>query len=398
MNNIIVGVTSGIALYKVVDLVRLLRKNSDVNVIMTEHSTKLIDPKEFEKASGNEVAVKLFQEGFNYKRYIKNKAYIKHISLADKADIIVIAPATANVIAKLANGIADDLLTTTVLASKADVVVCPSMNCKMWDNPITKNNVQRLKKLNFHIIEPDYGELACGYKGKGRLPSIESIEKFIIGLINKKNQLKGKRIIVTAGGTVEAIDDVRVITNRSSGKMGMAIAEEAHRRGAKVTLIRGNTTVEPGYLFFKDLKIESVGELESMIKKNVRNNDIIVHAAAVSDFTVKKSGKKLDSKKKLTLNLIPTTKIIDEIKRLNPKVKLVGFKAESSVSRTKLIEKAYKKLKESKADFFVANDVGKDDIFGSYESKVFIVNKNDRMTKYLKGTKKEIAGKIIDLL
>ena len=170
---IIVGVASGIALYKVVDLVKSLRKKANVSVIMTEHATKLIEPKEFEKASGNKVAVKLFKEDFNYKDYIKNKRYIKHISLADKADLIVIAPATANVVAKLANGVADDLLTTTVLAAEADIVVCPSMNVHMWNNQLTQINIKKLKKMNFHVIEPEYGDLACGYKGKGRLPKIK---------------------------------------------------------------------------------------------------------------------------------------------------------------------------------------------------------------------------------
>ncbi|MBW2983831.1 bifunctional phosphopantothenoylcysteine decarboxylase/phosphopantothenate--cysteine ligase CoaBC [Candidatus Woesearchaeota archaeon] len=395
--DIIVGVTSGIALYKAVDLVKLLKKKANVTVIMTEHATKLIDPKEFEKASKNKVAVKLFKKNFDYADYIKNKKYIKHISLSDKADLIVIAPATANVIAKLANGVADDLLTTTVLATQADVVVCPSMNVHMWQNKVTKENVGKLKKIGFHIIEPEYGNLACGYKGKGRLPKIEKIEGFIVSLINKKNQLKNKKIIVTAGGTVEPIDDVRVITNRSSGKMGIYIAEEAHRRGAKVTLIRGNTSVEPAYGFFKDLRIESVNGLSSMIKKNAKNNDIIIHAAAVSDFAVGRSKGKIKSNKKPNIELKPTIKIINNIKKLNKKIKLVGFKAESKVSKRQLIDRAYKKLKESDADLMVANDVGRNKVFGSENNDVLIVDKKKKVMN-IKGSKRVIASKIIDLI
>jgi phosphopantothenoylcysteine decarboxylase/phosphopantothenate--cysteine ligase len=362
---------------------------------MTEHATKLIEPKEFEKASGKKVAVKLFKPDFDYKKYIKNKKYIKHISLADKADLIVIAPATANVVAKLANGVADDLLTTTVLATQADIVVCPSMNVHMWNNKLTKNNIEKLKKLNLHVIEPEYGDLACGYKGKGRLPKIKKIERFINELLNKQNQLKNKRIIVTAGATQEEIDDVRIITNKSSGKMGIYIAEEAHRRGAKVTLIRGNTSIEP-YYDFKDIKIKSVDDLFKEIKKNVKKNDIIIQAAAVSDFSVDKIDKKISSKHKISIELKPTIKIIDQIKKINKKIKIIGFKAESKVSKKQLVDKAYEKLKDCSADFIVANDISKG-VFGSETNDVVIVGKK-KETIYVRGSKKKIASDIIDLI
>lgn len=395
MKEIIVGVTSGIALYKVVDLVKLLRKKANVTVIMTEHATKLIERKEFEKASNNKVAVELFKKNFDYANYIKNKKYIKHISLADKACLVVIAPATANIIAKLANGVADDLLTTTVLATKADVIVCPSMNVNMWNKEITKKNVNQLRKMGFHIIEPEYGKLACGYKGKGRLPEVDKINDFITNLIENKNQLKGKRIIVTAGGTSEAIDDVRVITNKSSGKMGIYIAEEAYRRGAKVTLIRGNTSIDPGYNF-KDIKVNTVDELYNAIKKSVKKNDVIIHAAAVSDFTVNKSKGKIKSKKKINLELKPTMKIIDNIKKMNKKIKLVGFKAESKVSKQELADRAFKKLEESNADLMVANDIS-NRVFGSEENDVLIIDKNQDI-RNIKGSKRKVASRIIDLI
>jgi phosphopantothenoylcysteine decarboxylase/phosphopantothenate--cysteine ligase len=260
---------------------------------------------------------------------------------------------------------------------------------------LTKNNIEKLKKLNLHVIEPEYGDLACGYKGKGRLPKIKKIERFINELLNKQNQLKNKRIIVTAGATQEEIDDVRIITNKSSGKMGIYIAEEAHRRGAKVTLIRGNTSIEP-YYDFKDIKIKSVDDLFKEIKKNVKKNDIIIQAAAVSDFSVDKIDKKISSKHKISIELKPTIKIIDQIKKINKKIKIIGFKAESKVSKKQLVDKAYEKLKDCSADFIVANDISKG-VFGSETNDVVIVGKK-KETIYVRGSKKKIASDIIDLI
>src|SRR3989339_761291 len=280
MKTVVIGVTSSIACYKAAFLIKKL-KGFNIEVILTHNALNLIDKKEFENVLGKKVHTELFYEGWNYKDYIKREE-MEHISLADKADLFLICPATANVIGKIANGIADDLLTTSVMATNAPVVICPAMNCKMWENRIVQENVSKLKREGYYFVEPEKGRLACGYEGVGRLAEIDSIINSIKEIYNKKNILKNKKIIVTAGATVEEIDPVRVITNKSSGKMGIYIAEEAAEMGASVTLIRGKTEIEPkGNI--KDVKIESVGELFDEIKKNIKKNDIIIHAAAVSD-------------------------------------------------------------------------------------------------------------------
>src|SRR3989344_1211306 len=194
--DIIIGVTSGIACYKIIELIKALKKlNHNVNAIMTKNSLNLIEPKEFEKASGNKVAVGLFRKGWGYEDYLKHNKDIKHISLAEKADIVVVAPATANIIGKVANGIADDLLSTTIMATKAPVLFCPAMNCNMWNNPIVKENARKLKKLGYIVLEPETGRLACGY-GEGRLPSNDKIKSEIFNVLENKNRLKNKKIIV----------------------------------------------------------------------------------------------------------------------------------------------------------------------------------------------------------
>ncbi len=397
MRTIVIGVTSGIACYKVIDIVRELKKDFNVEVIMTKNSERLIGKKEFEKVLGKKVHTSLFYKDWGYKDYLKRER-MEHISLADMADLFVICPATANTIGKIANGIGDDLLTTSVMATNVPVLVCPAMNCKMWENRIVQGNVAKLIKLGYYFIWPEKGRLACGYRGVGRLANVNKTIKSIKELINKKNILKNKNIIVTAGATVEEIDPVRVITNKSSGKMGVYIAEEAAKLGAEVTLIRGKTEIEPmGKI--KDIKINSANELLDEIKKNIKNNDAIIHAAAVSDFTIdKKDNKKIKpiENRPLILKFKKNKKIIDEIKKINKKIKLVGFKAEYNVSKNELIKSAYSLLKQSNADFIIANDVGKG-VFGSEENDVYIVGEG-KQVKNFKGSKREIANKILDLI
>src|SRR3989344_4691997 len=272
---IVIGVTGSIACYKAIDLIRRLRKeNANVHVIMTYSAEKLADKKDFEKASGNEVKDSLFEPNIDYKSYIKKNKPIKHISLADIAHLFLICPATANVIGKIANGMADDLLTTSIMATNAPVLICPAMNVKMWKNPVLQENVKKLRSLRYEFADPEYGELACGYRGMGRLANLERIAGRIKAIIERRNNLAGKKILVTAGATSEEIDPVRVITNKSSGKMGVYMAEEAFLRGAEVTLIRGANAVEPQY-HFNDIKINNVKELSNAIKNNIKNNDII---------------------------------------------------------------------------------------------------------------------------
>lgn len=396
--NIVIGITGSIACYKVLDLIGKLRKlGANVYVIMTKSATKLVDKKDFEKISSNEVQTDLFLPNIDYKDYIKKNKPIKHISLADIADLFLICPATANIIGKIANGIADDLLSTSIMATNASVLICPAMNVKMWKNKIMQENVKKLKNLNYEFINPEYGDLACGYKGIGRLADLGKIAERIKIAVERRSDLKGKKILVTAGATSEEIDPVRVITNKSSGKMGVYIAEEAFLRGAEVTLIRGINSVEPQY-HFKDIKIYSVNDLFNEIKNNIKDADIVIHAAAVSDFTIEnKSNKKIKSNENLYLELMPTTKIFENIKKLKKDIILVGFKAEYNVSEKTLAERAYGLLKSANADFVVANDVGRTGRgFDTETNEVFIVDKNKKITHIDLADKRVVGNKILD--
>ena len=396
--NIVIGVTGGIACYKVLDLIKELRKlRANVHVIMTKNATKLVDVKDFEKASGNKVQAEMFDPGVDYKPYIKKNNPIKHISLADIADLFLICPATANIIGKIANGIADDLLSTSVMATNASVLICPAMNVKMWKNSILQENADKLRRLRYGFIDPEYGILACGYKGIGRLANLDRIVERIKTTIERRSDLKGKKILVTAGATSEEIDPVRIITNKSSGKMGVYIAEDAFLRGADVTLIRGIHSVEPQYPF-KDIRINTVKDLFGAIKKNIKNQDIMIHAAAVSDFAINNRAKgKIKSSNNLHLELTPTTKIFENIKKIKNNILLVGFKAEYKTGNKELVNRSYELLKSANADLVVANDVGKGGRgFDTETNEVFVVDKNKNI-KHLKLADKRIIGnKILD--
>ncbi len=397
---IVIGVTGGIACYKALDLIKELRiKGANVHVIMTEAATHLVDIKDFEKASGNEVQTTLFHPKIDYIEYIKKNKPIKHISLADIADLFLICPATANVIGKIANGISDDLLTTSIMATNAPVLVCPAMNVKMWKNPIVQENVTKLRKLNYHFVEPEYGELACGYKGVGRLAKLDKIVERIGLLIKQRSDLEGKRILVTSGATFEKIDPIRVITNKSSGKMGNAIAEQAFLRGADVLLFRGHNSAETHYNINEE-KFSTVNDLFNKIKNNIKNFDIIIHAAAVSDFELdERKEHKIKSHKELHLELTPTTKILENLKKLNKKLFLVGFKAEVNLSEKELIDSAYGLLKSADADLIVANDVGKKNAgFDVDTNEVFIVDKNKKVEHIELSDKRVVAERMLDLI
>jgi phosphopantothenoylcysteine decarboxylase/phosphopantothenate--cysteine ligase len=396
--NIVIGITSSIACYKTIGVIKKLRKlNANVHVIMTENATKLADIKDFEKASNNEVSVHSFNKNVNYIDFIKKDKQIKHISLADRANLFLICPATANTIGKIANGIADNLLTSSIMATNAPVLICPAMNVKMWKNTITQENVRKLKKLRYEFVDPEYGILACGYKGIGRLANLDKIVDRIKTIIERRNDLKGKKILVTAGATSEEIDPVRVITNKSSGKMGVYIAEEAFLRGADVTLIRGANAVEPQYNF-KDIKIHNVKELFSEIRKNLKNVNVMIHAAAVSDFAINnKSNNKIKSNENLHLELTPTTKIFENIKKIKKNILLIGFKAEYKVSEKVLVDRAYELLKSANADLVIANDVGKKGAgFDTETNEVYIVDKNKKIKHLELMDKRVIGNKILD--
>ena len=396
--NIILGVTSGIAAFKILDLARNLRKlGFIVNVMMTEKATHIIKPNEFESITGNKVYRQLFEKDFDYKKIIRDRK-VNHIELADNADIIVIAPATANIIAKIANGVADDFLTTTILATQAPVIIFPSMNVHMWENPIVQNNLNLLKKYGYKIVEPSSGPLACGYEGKGRLPDIKMIQKIIEEELNINDSLKDKKILVTSGGTIEKIDEVRFITNRSSGKMGVALAQECKRRGAEVLLLRSSRSATP-LSNIDNIDYATADDLLKIIKKELPKFDVIFHTAAVSDFKVENAPTgKLSSNKSQSLKLLPRKKILDEIKKINPKIKLISFKAEYGLSDKKLIEKTNIRLNESNSDAMVANDVSTNKSgFESDNNEVIIITKTG-YKKILLDSKINIAKKIVNFL
>ena len=251
---VVIGVSGGIAVYKTLDVVSRLRKlGVNVNVIMTKSATEFVTPLSFQSLSQNYVVCDMFEDPKTWD--------VEHISLAKRADVFLIAPATANVIGKIANGIADDMLTTTVMATKAKVLIAPAMNTNMYENPILQRNINTLKELGYNFVEPESGRLACGDTGKGKLASPETIVDEVVKLLSKDQDLKGKSIIVTAGPTVESIDPMRYITNRSTGKMGYSIAKEAIERGADVTLITGPTNLTPPQNLKKLVKIESAKDM-----------------------------------------------------------------------------------------------------------------------------------------
>jgi len=362
---------------------------------MTVSASHIVPSQTLRRASGNAVYTELFPKNFSYKTILK-KRVVNHIALAHSASLFVIVPATANIMAKLAHGIADDFLTTTALAVRCPVLICPSMNTDMWFHPATQNNILKLKKLGYSILEPDDGVLACGDEGKGRLPPMDYIEKEILKLVETTNDLNGKTVIITAGGTSEKIDDVRYITNKSSGKMGIAIAENCMLRGANVMLLRATTSVMPRYTISGE-SFSTADQLEMLLKKYLPHADICIHAAAVSDFSLKKpfTGK-TSSIKPLPLELTPRTKILDTIKHINPNVFLVAFKAEWNVTRKELIRLSQTRLQKSCADMIVANDVGrKKRGFLSDTNEVFIID-HAKVTHIPLNSKHNIAQRLVD--
>jgi phosphopantothenoylcysteine decarboxylase/phosphopantothenate--cysteine ligase len=345
-SRIVLGVTGGIACYKAVELVRLLVKTDyRVQVIMTRGAMEFVTPLTFQTISGNPVATEIFN--------LTQESEIGHINLADSADLFVIAPATANVIGKFANGIADDLLTTVLMATQAPVLIAPAMNVHMYENPILQENLRKLRRLGYHVMEPAEGFLACGYEGKGRLPDAEKIAEAIGGLL-KKRDLGGEKLLITAGPSREPLDPVRYISNRSSGKMGYALARAAVRRGAEVTLISGPTALEPP-AGVRLIPVTTAAEMRDAVIKEFAQCTAIVMAAAVADY---RPARVADQKMKrgkgpVELRLEPNPDILKALSDQKSGKLLVGFAAETE----ELIANAEKKLREKNLDMIIANNV-----------------------------------------
>ena len=387
--NIVLGVTGGIACYKACELASaLVKQHANVQVIMTENATKFVTPITFEQLTGNKALTDTFDRNFVHS--------VEHISVADKADMVIIAPATANIIAKLAHGIADDMLTTTVLACRCPKAISPSMNTAMLENQVTQDNIETLRHYGWEIIEPDSGRLACGAVGKGKLPSPESLLEVCLHTCAHEKYMTGKKVLVTAGPTREALDPVRYLTNHSSGKMGYAIAKAAARRGADVTLVSGPTNLpKPAYVNVVD--IVSAKDMYEAVMENFDSADIIIKAAAVADY---RPATVADNKiKKGDGDMsIPLERTTDILKTLGEKKRENQFLCGFSMETENMIENSKKKLEKKNLDMIAANNVKVEGAgFGIDTNILTLITKDDEKELPIM-SKDEAANALLDEL
>jgi phosphopantothenoylcysteine decarboxylase/phosphopantothenate--cysteine ligase len=383
---IIVGITGGIAAYKACETVRRLKKlGAQIIVIMTENAQKFITPLTLETLSENEVVTEMFPE--------RKVVGVRHVNLAQWADLILIAPATANIVGKIRAGIADDILTTVVISTKSPVMIAPAMNVNMWENPIFQENMGYLKHKGYMFIEPETGDLARG-TGKGRLPEPETIVGEVVKLLTSKKDLEGRSILVTAGRTQEPLDPIRYLSNRSSGKMGFAIAETAQKRGAEVTLISGPTALSPP-LGVKSVQVETAKEMYSAVRSQFGRADALIMAAAVSDFvpSIVSSDKIKNKDEEILLKLKPSVDILKEMGKRKKKKILVGFSLETEDE----IKNSKRKLVEKNLDLIVVNNPNVPGAgFEVDTNQVTIIDKRGRTEKLPLLSKKEVAEKVLD--
>jgi len=384
--NIVIGVCGGIAAYKSIELLRLLQKRgANVRVIMTHNAKAFVGPLTFEALSGRSVCTSLFEKG--------EDVSIKHIQWANEADAVIIAPATANIIAKLANGLADDALSTFMLAVKSPVILCPSMNTNMYENRAVQRNLDVLEADGYHIVEPGEGELACGTSGAGRLPEPAYIVDRLLNRLAPKD-LKGKRVLVTAGPTRENIDPVRFISNPSSGRMGYAVARAAEFRGAKVVLIAGPTNL-PDPVNIDVVKVRTAGDMALAVFDHMDDSDIIIKVAAVSDYRPKERAERKIKKQKdeIVLPLQKTQDILKEVGMRKKDRVLVGFAAETE----DLEKNAGKKLFEKNLDIIVGNLVNQPRSgFGTDTNKVILFYKDGTKEDLPEMEKDAVAHILLD--
>ncbi|HOM06934.1 MAG TPA: bifunctional phosphopantothenoylcysteine decarboxylase/phosphopantothenate--cysteine ligase CoaBC [Syntrophales bacterium] len=382
---VVLGVCGGIAAYKAAELTReLIREGAEVRVVMTQNATRFVTPLTFQVLSGRRVLTDTFgDDGYD----------MNHIALADYAELMIIAPATANMVGKAASGIADDLLSTTVMTLRCPVLFCPAMNAAMYESPIVQDNLEKLRRAGFHVLEPAAGDLACGVSGKGRLPEISLIVTEAARLLSPQD-LAGERILVTAGPTREPFDPVRFITNYSSGKMGYALAAAARRRGAEVVLVSGPVTLPPPY-GVEAVMVESAREMFEKVMEHLERSTVIIKAAAVADYrpAVRSRGKIKKTKGPLILELERNPDIIAEVgKRKGDRI-LVGFAMESE----NLVENAAAKMKAKGMDFIVANDLNEEGAgFQHDTNKVRIIMNDGSIESLPLMDKLEVAHAILD--
>jgi phosphopantothenoylcysteine decarboxylase/phosphopantothenate--cysteine ligase len=389
MKKIVLGVTSSISIYKACEVLRgFQRKGIDVQVIMTANAAKLISPRLFSALSGHPASVDLFGDN--------DSGRIAHISLAEEVSLLVVAPATANVIAKLANGIADDFLSTFYLAARCPVLIAPAMNEAMYLHPQTQANILRLQAAGVEFILPEKGYLACKEEGWGRLAAPDEIIRYSLAILGRSKSLKARTVLVTAGPTREPLDPVRFLSNRSSGKMGYALAAEAHRRGAKVILVSGPGPLLPP-LGVELRPVETAAEMSREVKKSLPRADVLIMAAAVADF--RPAGRSEQKIKKqdvpLSLKLVPTEDILGSLGRPAGRSRkvIVGFAAETD----NIAANASRKLKEKRLDLIVANDVSREGIgFDSDLNQVLIIGRDGTVFESPTASKREIGRLIMD--
>lgn len=381
---IVLGITGSIAAYKAAEIAsQLTQAGAKVNVIMTKAAAEFITPLTFRSLTGTPVVTEMFD--------LTSDISVEHVALAEAADVVLIAPATANIIAKIAAGIADDMLCCTVLATKAPVIVAPAMNVNMYENPITQENLTKLRARGFTIVGPTHGWLACGETGMGRLADIEEIIGTIQQVLGKKGDLASEKIVVTAGGTQEPLDPVRHISNRSSGKMGYALAEAARNRGAQVTLITAPTAL-PKPFGVEVINVRTAQEMYEAVKEAVTQADALIMAAAVADYRPTKISQSKIKKAapSLTVELERTPDILGTVKGNFVRV---GFAAESE----NLIENAKQKLRDKQLDLIVANDItAPDSAFGADTDRVVIIDRDDKIEELPLLLKTEVADRVLN--
>ncbi|MDD5544590.1 MAG: bifunctional phosphopantothenoylcysteine decarboxylase/phosphopantothenate--cysteine ligase CoaBC [Acidobacteriia bacterium] len=390
---IALGVTGCIAAYKAAELLRLLQqRHLEVQVVMTRHAGEFVAPLTFAALSGRKVITEMFERTGEASSNIESA--IEHIAVAQSIDLLLVAPATANTIGKFARGMADDFLSTLYLATRAPVVVAPAMNCEMWDHPAVQENIASLRARGVRIVEPDEGYLACGMIGQGRLAANETILNAVAEALRLKNGLAGVQVLVTAGPTVEDIDPVRFISNRSSGKMGYALAEEAVRRGAEVTLISGPTTLQPPQ-GARWVSVRSAAEMSAAVHKHLPEAGVVVKAAAVADVRPSKRASSKIKKSQLpaSLDLELTEDILASLGKKKGKTLLVGFAAESGIH----LQAARQKLLSKNLDLLVVNDISEKGAgFDVDTNHVQVIRADGAIRDIPPMSKAQVAEKIFD--
>ncbi len=387
--NVVLAVTGSIAAYKIAYLASMLKKlNADVTVLMTRNAVNFIHPITFETLTGNKCLIDTFDRNFEYS--------VEHVSLAKRTDVVLVAPATANVIGKLVNGIADDMLTTTVMACECKKIIAPAMNTHMYHNPVVQDNIKKLRHYGMEVIAPDTGYLACGDVGEGKMPSEQVLLEYILREIRFEKDLEGKKVMVTAGPTREKIDPVRFISNHSTGKMGYALAKHCAQRGAEVTLITGKTQLEPP-LFVRVIEVESAGEMFEAVKKRYEEQDIIIKAAAVADYrplsVSEEKVKKTEGEMSIALE-----RTEDILKFLGENRRKGQFLCGFSMETENMLENSRAKLEKKHVDMIVANNLKQEGAGFGTDTNIVTLITRDGCQELPVMSKEDVAKHIIDTI